>query len=153
MIPFVIRAGRSADAKLIVDSWTQSHCKRAARPQERREGYEVAQREAIASLLEDSRVAVAVDPANSDAVYGYAVAEPGAEALLHWVWVRNAFRKAGIASALVKHLVGDAGEVTCTEAVTSWQREKIHAAGWRVAYRVPYMRAIRKLVAMREAQP
>jgi ribosomal protein S18 acetylase RimI-like enzyme len=152
MTPFVIRAGRQGDAKLIVDSWTQSHSKRAARPQERREGYETAQREAIAALLEDSRTAVAVDPSNSDAIYGYAVAEPGPEALLHWVWVRNAFRRDGIGRALVRHLLGEKPEaVTCTEAVTTWQREKLHALGWRVAYRVPYLRAITKLVAMRDA--
>lgn len=148
MIPFVIRPGRASDAHLIVDSWTQSHGRRAARPAERREHYESGQREAIAALLEDSRTVVAVDPANGDAVYGYAVGEPGEEPLLHWVWVRSAFRRSGIGRALVRSLLGDSpGEVTCTEAVTTWQREKMRALGWRAAYRVPYLRALAKMAA------
>jgi ribosomal protein S18 acetylase RimI-like enzyme len=148
VIPFVIRPGRPGDASLIMDSWTQSHYKRAARAEERRNGYQVAQREAIAALLEDSRIAVAVDPLNADAVYGYIIGEPGEDSLLHWIWVRSAFRRSGIARALVAHLLPDAGQrVTCTEAVTTWQRDLCREQRWRIAYRVPYFRAIGKLVA------
>lgn len=45
---------------------------------------------------------IACDPENEDVIHGYLVIERGEKPVIHWVFVKEAFRRLGIASALIE---------------------------------------------------
>ena len=57
----------------------------------------------LKKLLPNIRIMIACDPSDSDTIWGYAAWEPG---LLHWVYVKSAFRRQGIGTVLLKSLEG-----------------------------------------------
>ena len=91
------RPGKPDDLAFVVDSWTK-HAFRHAR-----------MRNATAhvrSLLArpGSYLSVAHVPGEPDAILGWAVVEDGEPACVHYVYVRSAARKTGVARSLVGRL-------------------------------------------------
>jgi GNAT superfamily N-acetyltransferase len=68
-------------------------------------------RELIARLWGLGRILVAADPEDDDVVWGWACESNG---VLHWVYVKGPFRRAGIALRLLSSLGLDDGELLTT---------------------------------------
>jgi len=66
--------------------------------------YEFGQRQRINNIIEhrETEVVIATDPSTPEVIYGYAIkANPS---LLHWIYVKPAFRGQGIARKLLEGL-------------------------------------------------
>jgi hypothetical protein len=91
-------------------------------------------RDVIGALLARSLVLVACNPACPDQVYGYVCAEP--PDALHFVYVRNTWRRFGIGSLLVGQILP--GFKQDTTYVTHATRALRHLRGpWRLVFN-PY---------------
>jgi GNAT superfamily N-acetyltransferase len=57
----------------------------------------------VAQLLKDAGVLIAANPDDPDQIFGYAVWQPtiGRVAVLHWVYVKEPYRRLGIGTKLV----------------------------------------------------
>lgn len=56
-------------------------------------------------LIDQSEVYVACDPQHQDEIYGYVVAEPS-KRILHWIYTKEPFRQAYVATRLLSHVFG-----------------------------------------------
>lgn len=73
----------------------------------------------VQRLLERSKVLVACDPTLEDEIAGYLVWEPN---VLHWAYVKPAFRRAGVFSSLLAAtgLPADLAGVAVTHGTRAW---------------------------------
>jgi GNAT superfamily N-acetyltransferase len=96
--PIVIRAMVPGDLPLVLDSWVRTS--RSADPWAPTQTHDVAMGRHLERLTACASVWAAANREDADRVLGWICAEPS-RGLLHWVWVREPWRRAGIASALV----------------------------------------------------
>lgn len=97
--PVMVRPLRASDVNFIRSSWFESLWKNGARHDE--VPYDVfskGQAALILRLLESSTVRIVHPTGLEEHICGYSVVEGEA---LHWVYVRSAYRRLGIASGLV----------------------------------------------------
>lgn len=82
----------------------------------------------VERLLARSRVLIACDPSDENEIVGYIVWEPG---VLHWVYVKKAFRKFGIGRSLLSatDLPDDLAGVHITHPTKLWFTTKQHGEG------------------------
>ncbi len=101
-----IRAGIPADVPLVTNSWLRSFRFSAwARDMSNRTYYFYHHR-VLEELLPRSTVLVAVSPEDPDAIYGWCCAEVVDTAVvIHYVYVKESYRRLGVARALVKTLL------------------------------------------------
>lgn len=98
-----IRPARAGDERLILSSWLESFrdCSRTANLVPK-PFYFPLQREVSTALLRRGEVLVACNPMDADQIFGWAVVERIArKPVLHYVYVKQLFRRMGIASALL----------------------------------------------------
>lgn len=104
----VLREMRSDDVPLITRSWKDNY--RFSSPdsswltsrQECSRYYFKEMNARVERLLERSAVIVACNPVDSDHVLGWACASnEGGQRVMHYVWVRDAFRRLGIARTML----------------------------------------------------
>lgn len=96
--PIVIRAMAPGDLPLILDSWVRTS--RSADPWIPTRTHDVALGRHLERLTASCPIWVAANREDSERILGWICADPRS-CVLHWVWVREPWRRAGIASALV----------------------------------------------------
>lgn len=128
--PLILRPYAPGDEALVYSSWINQvrNCAPLA-GQDPRE-----HRRVVAALLDRCPPVVACHPDCPDQVYGYVCAEP--PNALHFVYVRNTWRRFGIGSMLVGHVLPGFKEQTTY--VTHNTRAVPHLRlPWRLAFN-PY---------------
>jgi hypothetical protein len=85
------------DVNFILSSWLKSY--RPSAPLVSDEVYFREHKALVMQLIQRSAVHIACDPSYPLSIYGYAVVEQGA---VHYVYVKFALRKFGVARALLK---------------------------------------------------
>jgi len=104
---------REDDLPFVTDAWLRSF--RESNFHVPHDEYFATQRVVIKRLLARSRAAVACDSSDPDQVYGYAVWEGTAsKPLLHWMFVKQVFRRMGVGTALWKALNPEGKVVSLT---------------------------------------
>lgn len=105
-----IRAATPADARYIVSAWCNaSHSHLNAQLYLSRHGlsppfdlYRQLFSDVQARLLARSKCLVAVNPEDSNQIFGFCVYEPEAPPVLHWIQVKKDFWRKGIAHSLLE---------------------------------------------------
>jgi len=104
----VLRPMQDEDTDLIYSSWIRAFCaNKSVHPSERSWLF-AAQRALVDKLLQRADVIVACQPDIDDQVYGYIVHGPGR--VLHWVYVKDIFRRAHVGTRLMLSAFGDFNE-------------------------------------------
>lgn len=106
-----VRALEPAEAQFVSDSWRRSYEKTARRhpllelmPEN---AYRAAMRIVVARLLPRSVVLAAYLPSVAEEVLGYIVFEARPSGLVvHWLYTKQPFRRAGVAKLLLGHALG-----------------------------------------------
>jgi hypothetical protein len=104
---FDLRDGKDLDLDFIESTWVE--CMRDASPHCR--GIESAiyyphQRATIRRALARASICCAVDPKDTDVIWGYVVFEPVSPPVVHFVYVKQKFRNEGIGRALLIQALG-----------------------------------------------
>jgi len=130
--PINIRAMRPSDENFIRDGWVQSYSKSPHVCEVPRQVYFDAQRKVIARLLAKSTTYVAHWPEDDDALYGFVCGVPDRpKTTLHYVYVKQVFRREGIAKELIGALVPPGAEVVCSHRPWGeWKREQATKRGY-----------------------
>jgi hypothetical protein len=102
-VPWFIRPADSTDQSFVFSSWLKSFRDAPAVEQMREGDYYSRQHARITRTFEQARVYVACDPSARADIWGYLVEEDGR---VHFVYVKSAFRRFGIASGLWAMCVG-----------------------------------------------
>ena len=112
-LPIELRDKCSSDIDLIYSSWIRAFCaQKAVHPSERSWLF-AAQRALIEKILERCDTLVACQPGVEDQVYGYVVSGPGR--ILHWIYVKDIFRRAHVGARLMTAAFGDFDDrIQCT---------------------------------------
>jgi GNAT superfamily N-acetyltransferase len=110
----IVRVGKPEDVPFVVDTWT----KRGYRGERMREA---TMRVRALIARPTSRLIVAHVPDDVDAMLGWAVLEVG-PLCLHYIYVRSAARRQGVARAIMREVACDALEYSraCELAPKSW---------------------------------
>ncbi len=115
-LEFSIRKGAESDYGFVADSWVQTL--RGASKEARaipKELFFPHEHERIGLLLPTCDLRVAGPPEDEVTIYGFSVCGRG---VVHFTYVKSAFRKLGIARALLKDY--EANRLTVS---TSWSRD------------------------------
>ncbi len=100
--PIKIRPSQKTDEGFIFHSWLRTFQFSPFADSIRKPLYFENHHKLITRLLEDSDVQVAVNPEDSDQIYGYVVGQWfDSELAIHWAYVKSPFRGYKICSALV----------------------------------------------------
>lgn len=78
--------------------------------------YWPAQHELVRQVLRASNTFVACDPDDADHIYGCIVHQPGERAIVHWLYVKGAVRRCGLARSLLEAAIGGRRPILCTQA-------------------------------------
>jgi hypothetical protein len=118
-LPFVMRDAHEGDEGFVFDSWMRGMRKSPASRGIPGEYFWSGQRDTMHALLEHATVVIACDAQMPNALlYGCVVYGPNDEAAaLHWVYVKSAFTRMGVARALLSlALPPTATKRVCTQA-------------------------------------
>lgn len=110
----IFDAPQAEEFAFVFDSWARSFRRSPWAGCIPNHLYDAVSRECAKGIIDrpDARVVLAVAPGDDRRVMGYYVAEPG---VLHWLYVKAAFRGMGIGRALLEHATADVpGEWTYT---------------------------------------
>jgi GNAT superfamily N-acetyltransferase len=130
----VVRSANANDRSFMLATWLQNY---------RRESYFAARikdsifyanhHEIADKLLAQETALVACPDDDSDTILGYIVVEPK---VLHWVYVKKAFRKMGIATRLLEAsgLPANLHDVQVTHPTKLWFTTKQHGPGFEEKY-------------------
>lgn len=99
-----LRGPRPSDLPWIVSTWINSYRREATRRGVDVDCYNAAQRRTIEGLLPNTLVVVACDPADPEQTFGWACVK---EDVVHYVFVKDAFRRSGIATDMLTFLLPD----------------------------------------------
>lgn len=149
-VRYALRAARPDEREMgfLFSRWIRNFGD-ARSPYEKQAGYADVHRHVITMAMEQPGAVVVVacgvgDEVNGhvrgeDFIYGYAVGERrGAFAVLHWVYVRDGYRRRGIANAMVREVRKECGKhVTVTAITAQWMRDKALERSWRIAEMAP----------------
>lgn len=87
----------------------------------------------VVALASSARLIVACDPANPDTIYGWACGERLADLVVHFVYVRSAWRGWGIARRLLEALGYEAPEpIVATHVTALYSSPRFRRSGLRV---------------------
>lgn len=154
---FRVRDAKADDMRFVFDTWTRSFRQHVS-PEELRCGYATAQRELISHCIETGRCVVACSTEDSDerkaedVLYGHACGQVGGDVglVLHFVYVKDVWRRRGIGRALVEELrrTGKNRSVVVTHLPRAQTHrtlvDKVKAMGWGIAPLAPAYRYISK---------
>lgn len=102
-LDIVLRDGTPDDVAFIFSSWIKSYAASdVARSMDRRV-YDAEQHDAIEAALARSRVIIACLASAPESIFGYAVVEN--DHTLHYVYVKQTYRRLGVARALLGALL------------------------------------------------
>lgn len=104
-LDIILRPRVGGDTECIYSSWIRSYCADISIPGPQRSWLFAAQRSLIHDLLPRCHTLVACQPEHPDQVYGYLVHGPGR--VMHWIYVKDIFRRAGVATRLMVEAFGD----------------------------------------------
>lgn len=104
----VLREARDTDTRFLVHSWLRSFEASKVALLAARDAYFQGYKPLVEAALTRSRVLVACQKADPDAIVGWVAVEPGDVPRLHYVYVKHPFRRFGIAKRLVAPLLGSA---------------------------------------------
>lgn len=82
----------------------------------------------VSDRLERSRTLLAVFADDPDCYVGYVCGDPG---VLHFAWIKKAFRRDGIATELIKQVCGDESGIITSEHMERSMYESFRKKGWR----------------------
>jgi GNAT superfamily N-acetyltransferase len=116
-----VRSGREADRNFIVRGWVKEMRHSPWTRHVPNGVYYAAQHELVHRLLSTSRVLVACDPQHLEHVYGCVVASDlGPPRVVHWIYVKGAYRGLGLGRALLVSAFEDEGrlpaQLVCSQA-------------------------------------
>lgn len=97
-LPITIREMREGDRNLVFSSWLKSNATSATARVAGHTAYYSGQHALIERLMQAGTVRVVCSQASPDTIVGWASMEPG---VVHYVWVREEFRRAGVAKMLL----------------------------------------------------
>jgi GNAT superfamily N-acetyltransferase len=97
-LPILLRPGTSEDHPFVVDSWLQSY-RASAIARDAGRAYLHDMKWIVRAWLARAALLVACDPEQPGAIWGWAVTR---DAVLFYVYVRQEFRRQGIARALLR---------------------------------------------------
>lgn len=123
---FKLRSLRRSDERFVRSSWVKSYrkheCKCTA------SWYWRVQQLLIDQLLKTSTIKVAVDSTDDTQILGYIVGDTRHKPTLHFIYVKNPFRRLGIGTTLFRSVFNQPGEqVICTHYTHSARKR---AADW-----------------------
>lgn len=107
---YVLRQAEADDVPFICNSWVRSYYNDFAwlhRDQVEQDAYFDGQRALVGHILERCGALIACNPEKPTQIFGYLVAEkPDAQqvAIVHWLYVKQHFRRMGIAKQLLQTL-------------------------------------------------
>ncbi len=133
--PALVRLAEPSDVPLVSESWLEAY--RNDSPWAHRltdRVFFAHHQPVVAALLSRSCALVACDPEDPRVVYGAVVWEPATEEgpALHWVYVRKALRRLGVARRLLAEtgLPADLAGVNVTHPTYAWYAtRRLGAAG------------------------
>lgn len=98
----IFDAPQADEFPFVFDSWARSYRRSRWAGTIPNHLYDTVSREGSKGIIDrpNTRVVVAVAPGDERRVMGYYVAEPG---VLHWLYVKQAFRRMGIGRSLLAH--------------------------------------------------
>jgi hypothetical protein len=99
LAPFSLRPGTPEDHNLVLDSWIKSHRRNCYREHLDTFSYTRGQEWLVKQLLERCSLLIAAYDEDPSFILGWAVTSSNC---VHYAWVRHAFRRKGIATALLK---------------------------------------------------
>lgn len=110
-VPFALRPMRASDESFVVSSWHRSYRDADFAAAPTRDAYYDTQRRVIDQCMLSGRVDVATWPDDDDHLLGF-VAHAGA--VVHYVYVKEPFRRRGLGKALLEHVAQGAPAVFTT---------------------------------------
>jgi hypothetical protein len=97
-LPVIFRRAESpSDIHFIVNSWTRSLWKH----QQHVKDFPILHQRRITAILENAKVMLACDSTDPSVIFGYVVWEPD---VLHWVYVKHAFRKLSLCRSMLSQI-------------------------------------------------
>lgn len=123
----VLREARDSDTAFLISSWLRSFAASKLALMADSDAYFRGYKPIVLAALKRSRVLVACQKADPDAIVGWVAVEPGDVPRLHYVYVKHPFRRFGIAKRLVAPLLGAA--VTYTHETPVLRRLRV-PEGW-----------------------
>lgn len=100
-----IRAATEKDLGFIFNSWLKSYKSSAYSKFITNPVYYDMHHKVVESILKRSKVFVAVDPKDTDRIFGYICTEISADThIVHYAYVKETFRKMGIFRLLIEEL-------------------------------------------------
>lgn len=103
MIPYKLRAPVEADTSFIFNSWLKSYrSSNFAKDQCNTVFYE-NYKKIVNDIIDRSMLTVICNPEDENHLFGYIVFErlPGANLLVHYIYIKHTYRKNGLAKALI----------------------------------------------------
>lgn len=125
-----LRQRLSGDVPFIFSSWLKSYCKAKERRLARVDrtarfdvrAYYESQDCTINRLLKRCEVLVACGPAEPSDLFGYVVFGRGEDScVLHWVYVKQIFRRMGLARHLITAARADASQTFHSHTTEAWR--------------------------------
>lgn len=102
--PIAIRAGEADDLPFIFSAWLKSYRRSPTVKDVPAKVYFAKQHDLIERLLTRSGVLIAHPEGDPSTILGFAVVSPIDTQTIHWVYVKHAFRRMGIARRLLAGL-------------------------------------------------
>jgi GNAT superfamily N-acetyltransferase len=164
-LPHRIRDAVSTDHALVLDSWRKS-LRETRKRSEIDAGFSRAHRAIAETLIAECTMVVGVPldeegaDLGPDAISGWAIGEPLEEHLLvHYVYVKNVYRRGGLARAMLAELVGRVQrngrsrdgkphlpQIVLTACTEKWIGNRMRRERWGFLPNVPYYRAICRMM-------
>lgn len=139
VFPVALRDATESDAPYVFATWLKSQRRQGDRAEMRNRVYFENEKRRVGGLLARSVVTMAVNPADATHIYGYLCRSVLSDdlALVHFLFVKPAYRKLGVARILMAHAFPKLGreEIAITTVSPDVVRLK---AKWRLVYN-PYL--------------
>lgn len=101
----VFREARDSDTAFLISSWLRSFAASKLALMADSDAYFQGYKLLVEAALSRSRVLVACQKADPDAIVGWVAVEPGDVPRLHYVYVKHPFRRFGVARRLLSPLL------------------------------------------------
>jgi GNAT superfamily N-acetyltransferase len=144
-----IRRWKQSDLNFIIKSWIRP-LSRSGTAEDFGAGYWQAQKSVILDTLANAKTYVAYrhdpeDPGDEDFIVGFVVGEesPG-RTVYHWVYVRNGYRRRGVAKALMAMIGEETDRTSATATTAPWTRDWLRRKGYLIAFMAPYLAFIER---------